>query len=243
MVKKSSKYLTEQKLVSILGDVFKTKIETQVKYGGRQIDALVRLPFSNCKVSQIEDAILSSENESEVQMDDLEIEMYFEYDGHYHYISNYAYFNDNEPDGNWLIEGYTEYMLRIPYWLQLDNRMCKFWFGLDVDYSEGFQQGFVSDKVILPDVFSSMGEYRFLNELNSIPQDVAIEVFESLVTKATKYNCVEKVCSPYLWFRLLAKFLGLSKDFFQSDHLCIQPPFVKYNLILNFLHKYIQLDW
>jgi len=189
---KNENFLTENKLVEIMKTEFGAEnVISQYKFGRRKVD---------CKVT-----VLSKGLKIPLEIDERhvpeKIELLIEYDGHYHYLSNYTVFKDS-PGLTWRKLKTGEFQLRIPYWIQLDNRLMKHCFGIDKDYSNGYPQGFISNQVILPDRFTSLAESRFLTELATLPAEVAFEVYESLLEKVKKYNAM-RVCSSRLWLKLL----------------------------------------
>lgn len=198
-------YLTEERLVWILKDIFgESAVETQVKAPGRIIDAIVTLPLEKCWIPSVNE-LLDSQFTDDWEEDLPEtITLYIEFDGHYHYTSNSQVSKDDWAPV-WELIGCEELSLRIPYWVQLDREMTLLYFGVAKDYSNAFPHGFVSSKVVLPERFCYQGEVRLLNEMAALPLNVSLQVYQSLLTKAEKLGAM-RVASKHLWYHLVKNF-------------------------------------
>lgn len=182
-------WLTEKGLLPILKEIFPNEeIRTQVVVGNRRMDYSIKLnkdhPF--CR-------FLETATNSKIKTN---IELYVEYDGDGHYTRNSQVLKDLQLTNNELCFGPTKihselYIIRIPYWMQLDSSVSKFMFGIDKDYSNNFPQGFISQYCITPDRFCVSGEMRFIEEMarcEKILPGVFARVIQSLKDKNPKNN-------------------------------------------------------
>ena len=71
--------------------------------------------------------------------------------------------------------------------MQLDTKMAKHWFGIDVQIEQSFPHGFITTKLFLA-LFCELGKARFIRELDSIPADVSLAVITSLRKKIAEYD-------------------------------------------------------
>lgn len=206
-------YLTEARLVEILKELYGAEnVTTQVKRGRRRVDAVVELPFLDCPVPKIRDLIgedstwgIGSEVESEglIQAPDT-VQVDIEFDGHYHYLRNSVAYKEH-PGFKFFREDVGRYSLRIPYWVQPDENLMYFLFGVAKDFSRGYPHGFVSPKCMLPDHFCFTGESRFFYEMSMLPPDISLQVCESLIKKSEEKR-PELVGSHTFWYELLTDY-------------------------------------
>ncbi len=172
-------FLTEASLGEILAKIYPNcEITSQFKLGKKRYDYSVKIKPEDSKLLP-----------KQVAPNNEDITLLLEYNGHFHYTDN-AIVSKESPAGSWekLKEFKNTYLLAIPYWVQLDSRMIKYWFNREEDYSNGFPHGFISKKVILPGKFCATGVSRFLMELTNLPYDVTEEVVTSLIEKSKKYG-------------------------------------------------------
>src|SRR3989442_7978645 len=78
-------------------------------------------------------------------------------------------------------------LVRIPYWVQLDNIMATHWFGLEANIEQSFPHGFITTK-LFPASFCELGVVRFRRELDSLPAQVRHAVVASLRDRAAEHG-------------------------------------------------------
>ena len=79
-----------------------------------------------------------------------------------------------------LIQSSGYQLIEIPYFVQLTREVTKFLFGIDGDYSFGFPHGFVNPKAETPSYFCIDGVIRYLKILKVFPNEVLEQCMESL---------------------------------------------------------------
>jgi len=89
-----------------------------------------------------------------------------EYDGDEHYRDALKIKADREKDQ--LAQANRMRMVRIPYWVQLDNVTAQHYFGLSVEIQQNFPHGFITTK-LFPASFCELGVQRFNRELAYLP--------------------------------------------------------------------------
>jgi len=97
-----------------------------------------------------------------------ELKLIVEFDGYQHYNSVRAQDNDAYKEGVLISLGYT--IIRIPYFIQLDERVVKFLFGCHMTDSSGYNtypHGFVDPKALLPFDFNYLGMEKFKKDLET----------------------------------------------------------------------------
>jgi hypothetical protein len=154
-------YLTEQKLKDSLQQIF----------GNDWLGKQVRLPNSRRRFDM---AFRSNDRIVLV-----------EYDGDEHYRNSLKIKADREKDLLALKNSMD--LVRIPYWLQLDAKMATHWFGVQVQIEQSFPHGFITTK-LFPASFCELGIDRFIRELNSIPDDVRLQVVASIRERVNEYG-------------------------------------------------------
>jgi hypothetical protein len=205
MAKEEVKYLTEKSLGEILKKIFpKAKVEPQYKYNGRKADyAVIGMPeqFGEKLGDFFFDSMEDMELDGDTSTDDFEkreVTLLVELDGHYHYTMpnsalNFAFsLYPVEQDDQ------DVFLIRIPYWIQLDATMSYELFGVKEDFSNGFPHGFVSKKCITPARFCALGEKRFLTEYMALPEIVRKAVLKSLIDKIREKGTLETVSRELL---------------------------------------------
>lgn len=108
-----------------------------------------------------------------------------EYDGDEHYRQSIKIKADNEKDKAAEAAGYV--VIRFPYWVQLETRTLLHYFGVQRSLHTEFPHGFITTKHF-PASFCELGIQRFRAEMDSLPQDVRLEVCKSLRDCATEYG-------------------------------------------------------
>ena len=205
---KNEKFLTESSLKDILVQIYpNSDIFCQNKHFDKKWDYEI--------VLNKKDYDRISKDVDKSHFNKKRITLLVEFDGNYHYQLNNQVAKDNlDPTNysNWFCYQTDQdedfFLLRIPYWVQLDSTMTNHWFNLNRDFSNGFPHGFISSKCVLPGTFCSMGEKRFIGELAALPPKVAESVVDSLIVKSGLYNkfSINKMASVGsldLWERLI----------------------------------------
>jgi hypothetical protein len=108
-----------------------------------------------------------------------------EYDGDEHYRNSMKIKNDRKKDAIAAKNGMR--LVRVPYWVQLDNVMARHWFGLDVDIEQSHPHGFNTTK-LFPASFCELGIARFRQELESLPEAVRLAVIASLRARVEEHE-------------------------------------------------------
>ena len=108
-----------------------------------------------------------------------------EYDGDEHYRNTLVIKKDGEKDETARQLGYT--VVRIPYWVQIDSEMLKYYFGINEKIEQDFPHGFITTR-IFPASFCEKGIKRFQNELDKLPNHVKKAVIQSLKDQTEKHG-------------------------------------------------------
>ena len=185
-------YLTESSLEDILTEVFSTSaIEKQFRIlnSRKRPDYLITLS----DVDKIKMDTLIDRNTKFLAI---------EYDGHYHYMDNWKSYQEMLKINpcKWSKFDLIDkcFILRIPYFVQLDSTMSNFWFNTKKDYNHDFPHGFISKHCKLPVIFTRNGEDRFIKELENLPQAVSKQIALSLINKIGKKES-QRVVSDFLF--------------------------------------------
>jgi len=108
-----------------------------------------------------------------------------EYDGDEHYRDSLKIRTDRQKDDLAAASGMR--VVRVPYWVQLDNTMARHWFGLETDIVQSFRHGFITTK-LFPASFCEMGVARFQRDFGALPVTVREAVVSSLRDRVSKYG-------------------------------------------------------
>lgn len=143
------------------------------------------------------------------------IKLIIEFDGIYHFNSNLQIIKDfNKGLGLscWKKLEDTIYGIRIPYYIQLDQTMMNFWFGIDKSYTT-YKHGFIEKKVMFPTQYTRYGELRFVKELKTIPFNVGKDVFDTILKKM--HNGSKNAFEDVITYDI---FCSLYKYFYKNDY-------------------------
>jgi len=154
-------YLTERKLKAALQQLF----------GNEWIGGQISLPGSRRKF----DMAFRSEG----------VAVLVEYDGDEHYRNSMKIKADRQKDA--LAAENDMRIVRIPYWVQLDNSTVHHWFGMKAEIDQSFPHGFISTK-LFPASFCQLGIDRFRCELESLPARIRGEVIASLQERVAEHG-------------------------------------------------------
>jgi hypothetical protein len=100
-----------------------------------------------------------------------------EYDGDAHYRDSLKIKADREK--NRIAEESHTRVIRIPYWVQLDNLTAQHYFQISAEIRQTFPHGFISTK-LFPASFCELGIERFKQDLHALPSPVRDAVIQSL---------------------------------------------------------------
>lgn len=182
-------YLTEDRLHEVLIDLFGEVVVSRQRYlHGRTRDFVIVKQVSEKIESMLSGSFSGFEEPLPV------VTLIVEFDGPHHYLTTSSVIRDGQHEVKWQMIDSLTFILRIPYWVQLDSMMTEYLFGSKTDYSNNFPHGFIDPKAPLPERFCSEGELRFLREIKSLPERVAAEVYKSLAERI-KRKALSAVCS------------------------------------------------
>jgi hypothetical protein len=116
-----------------------------------------------------------------------------EYDGDEHYRHSLKIKGDHEKDK--LARQNKMSLIRVPYWVQLDNTTVRHYFGFEGEIKQNFPHGFITTKHF-PASFCELGIMRFLQELQSLPMLVKTAVLQSLRDRVNEYGLDYVLPSP-----------------------------------------------
>jgi hypothetical protein len=168
-------YLTEDRLYEVLCAIF----------GTNKVSRQVKLEAKNGKVPNLRFDFAIKSNKT----------ILIEFDGATHYRDVNVQTCDTLKERLCLDLNLS--LIRIPYWLQLDNIMFEHFFGhklekLGFTLNVEFPHGFVDSKATLIGDFNYYGLARFKRELKSLPKYVKKAVIETISNRSTifwdKYN-------------------------------------------------------
>ena len=100
-----------------------------------------------------------------------------EFDGDAHYRDPLKMKIDNEKDAVADSLGYR--VVRIPYWVQLDNETLQYFFNISDEIDQDFPHGFIITK-LFPGSYCELGIQRFQSELAALPPNVSRRILQSL---------------------------------------------------------------
>jgi hypothetical protein len=108
-----------------------------------------------------------------------------EYDGDDHYRDSLKIKGDRQKDILATENGMR--LIRVPYWVQLDQTMTRHWFNLEAQIEQSFPHGFITTK-LFPASFCELGVARFRGELDSLPETVREAVVASLRERIAEHG-------------------------------------------------------
>ena len=112
-----------------------------------------------------------------------DINLVIEFDGYRHYVNKLTIDRDNKKDAIYSEKNIR--VIRIPYFVQLDERIVKFLFSdyiNDLSKFNNFPHGFIDKKATLPTYYCAEGIERFKNDLEyfSVIKD---EIIKTLIDR------------------------------------------------------------
>jgi len=108
-----------------------------------------------------------------------------EYDGDEHYRDSLKIKADREKSQ--LAQERQMQLVRVPYWVQLDNVTLRHYFGMTAKIEQDFPHGFITTK-LFPASFCELGIERFRTDLNGLPAQVHDAVIKSLRERSEEYG-------------------------------------------------------
>ena len=122
-----------------------------------------------------------------------ELKMVIEIDGDNtirrgHYSKAEEVLNDQEKDKCYKAMGYR--VIRIPMYVQLDQTMVKYYFGIDYEkdlYPTCHMHGFAHPQILLPADFCELGVERFEKEMTQFPESVRTIIIETLKERIRQF--------------------------------------------------------
>ncbi|MFN0131939.1 MAG: hypothetical protein ACKVW3_05340 [Phycisphaerales bacterium] len=108
-----------------------------------------------------------------------------EYDGDEHYTNTLKIKVDHEKDFAAAGLGYR--VVRFPFWVQLDTRTTRHFFGINADIPLRFPHGFITTRWF-PASFCHLGMRRFEQELARLEESVRAEVLESIRDRIAEHG-------------------------------------------------------
>jgi hypothetical protein len=108
-----------------------------------------------------------------------------EYDGDEHYRDSLKIRADKQKTD--LAADSQMKLVRVPYWVQLDDEMASHWFDIEAKIEQSFPHGFVTTK-LFPASFCELGIARFRRELEALPSAVRNAVVKSLRSRIEEYG-------------------------------------------------------
>lgn len=131
-----------------------------------------------------------SERKSRPDYRSEKLKVIVEFDGYQHYNSTARILADITNTEAYEKLGYR--VIRIPYFIQLDQRTIKTLFGVDMDYTNGYPHGFISNTALLPCDFCELGLERFEKDLG-VFSCVAEDIISSLKNKISEKEDIRLV--------------------------------------------------
>lgn len=109
-----------------------------------------------------------------------------EFDGHRHFTDVNVIIRDQLKDETYTDIGYR--VVRIPYFVQLETRTIKDYFGIDYQLEQEFPHGFIVDNqnLVLPANYCEIGILNYIESLKILSDSVRNEIFYSLKVKHKK---------------------------------------------------------
>ena len=119
-----------------------------------------------------------------------ELKLIVEFDGYQHYLDPYVIYKDNINTELLKKLGYK--VIRIPFYVQLDNTAIKYYFDIDYDkeniYNTCTDHGFLHPDIKLPSEFCYEGLQRFDMELLQLPKNIFSKIIETIKIRINIYN-------------------------------------------------------
>lgn len=172
--KKEPKYLTQKKLTELLSKYYPVK--TEVKIEGTKFRSDIQFERNGQKYA-------------------------VEFDGDSHFTDLYVMDRDIEKDK--ILKSQNFDVIRIPYWIQIDDYSFYMLFRFDYPETLGegddyYPHGFIDKNAKTPAFYSHRGQEKFLRILYYLAEkwnDVFVRIIQSMVFHP---NTPENIVTPYL---------------------------------------------
>lgn len=111
-------------------------------------------------------------------------------------------------------------VIRIPYFVQLDEEAIEFFFNLEVDFNYEFEHGFISKSIILPASFCEQGVWKFKEFLFKLSQadkdNICLQIKRSLKDKIESSKLPEETAMITTVPSILFSDFGLSNSNYEN---------------------------
>ena len=124
-----------------------------------------------------------------------------EFDGSHHYTSSRVILGDKEKDDVAATLGYN--VIRIPYFVQLDEIMTQFFFGSILKSNvkwfdfNSYKHGFIDPRALIPADYCELGQHKFMKNLQDYPRSCSDAIVDSL-THHTNKHCMFSALEKYI---------------------------------------------
>lgn len=124
-----------------------------------------------------------------------------EFDGSHHYTSSRVILGDKEKDDVATSLGYS--VVRIPYFVQLDEIMTQFFFDGILKTSvkwfdfNSYKHGFIDPRALIPADYCELGQHKFMKNLRDYPKSCSDAIINSL-TQHTNKHCMFSALANYI---------------------------------------------
>lgn len=98
-----------------------------------------------------------------------------EFDGYYHFTKHKTIQRDYAVKKIWEDLGYQ--FVSVPYFIQLSTETIKYYFGIDIEVEQSYENGFIDKDALRPKDFNRLGHQRFLEIVNNLP----VKVYNQLI--------------------------------------------------------------
>jgi hypothetical protein len=127
-----------------------------------------------------------------------ELGLIVEFDGYQHYTKSKVIMSDYEKDYLWSeILGYK--VIRVPYFVQICNKLLEYEFGIQTNFNQVYDHGFIDSKACLPADFCEAGYRRFLEDLDRFfyaREDILLSLNQKVEQRNEPYTVVP---SAFIW--------------------------------------------
>lgn len=103
-----------------------------------------------------------------------------EFDGYFHFNSYKQQQRDLKKDS--VFKANNLKVIRIPYFIQLSSLSIKYFFNINLDFSQTYNHGFIDKKALRPCDFNSFGLGILKKYLTSIPEEISNDIVKTLTS-------------------------------------------------------------
>ena len=185
-------YLTQSKLTAMLSKYF--EVSTEVKVGDTRLRSDIQFTHDNIKYA-------------------------VEFDGDSHYCNSDVIENDIRKNNLLKSSGFN--LVRIPYWLQLNDYVFDSCFGFSYPETipQTYPHGFIDKKAKTPAFYCVKGLLRFNSELDACVKSDKMIFFDIIksMTNHSKYSNIDDIVPCYVTlphiFELLEKYTNEDDEY------------------------------